>query len=291
LCISSVPIDVDKAALGLSGGADSFLSAMGALILSSLRRPRLRVSGLVEAVAALAIVFAFLNWLWTPAFDEEILGARYTNLAVVGPRVLLASLSAGVILLALFVIASVLFRAVKGENRKLDRWTKGLGLLNLLVVAWFLAIETTVYREACPACFNARCVRECRAFSRVIRRDVRPWNLPTLRELIAADLGTSCRHSKPARMRVQSRIGLCLVSDGGFMWLYDRPVYPPCARAAVRAWLAEDPNLPATFRKRVLEENDRVYWRAFVDRIYDACPDSELPDYLHKAKRSASLLR
>ena len=85
--------------------------------------------------------------------------------------------------------------------------------------------------------------------------------------------------------------GLSLYWDGGFMWLYDRPVYPTRARAAVRAWLAEDPNLPATFRKRVFEENDRAYWRAFVDRIYDACPESELPDYLHKAKRSAYRVR
>lgn len=243
-CISSVPIDVDAAALGSPGGADSLLSAMGVLIMSSLLRPRLRVSWLMEAVAALAIVFAFLYWLWTPAFDEEIVGARYTNLAVVRPRILLASLSAGVFLLALFVIASVLFRTVKGENRKLDRWTKGLGLLNLLVVAWFLAIDTTVYREACPSCFNARYVRECRAFSRVIRRDVRPWDLPTTRELIAADLGTPCRHAKPARMWVQSRIGLCLVSDGGFTWLYDRPVYT-ALRACGRGRVARRRSQPA----------------------------------------------
>ena len=142
---------------------------MGAMIMSSLLRPRLRVSWLMEAVAALAIALAFLNWLWAPAIDAEILGSRVTNLEIVRPRILLAALSAGVVLLALFVIASVLFRAVKGENRKLDRWTKRLGLLNLLVVVWFLAIDTTDYREGCPACFNARYVRECRAFSRVIR--------------------------------------------------------------------------------------------------------------------------
>lgn len=249
----------------------------------------MRVSWLMEAVAAVAIVLAFLNWLQAAVIDKEILGVRYTRLEILRPRELLAAVSAAVILLALFVIVSVLFRAVKGENRKLSRWTRGLGVLNLLIVVWFVSVDESVYREACPVCLNARHVHESRAFSWLIRRDVFRWRLPRIGELIAADLGTPCLHPRPERLRLGARSGLCLWWDGGFMWLYDRPAYPPCARSAVAARLAADPGLPATFRKRVLEEHDRAYLRAFVDRMYSECPDSELPEYLHKSNRASSV--
>jgi hypothetical protein len=259
----------------------------GVLFMSIPQRCRLRVSWLMEAVAALAIAFAFWKWLQTPAFDAELVGASYTNLELLRPRIVLAALSTGVTLLALFVIASVLFRAVKGDNRKLDRWTKGLGLLNLVIVLWFLSIETTSHRETCATCFNVRYVCEWRAFSWVIRRDVRQWNSPTIRELIAADLGMPCWHPKRARRCGWSSSGLCLVKGVCLLTLSDGRVYPPCARSAVCAWLARDPSLPATLRKRVFEENDRAYWRAFFDRIYGECPESEIPERLRSPKRSS----
>src|SRR5262249_34954023 len=98
--ISSVPIDDVDAALKPPGSADSFLSATGALIMRFRARFRMRVSWLMEAVAALAIVFAFLNWLRAPFF-EEYFGMGYTNLTILRPRLLLAAVSATVFLLAL----------------------------------------------------------------------------------------------------------------------------------------------------------------------------------------------
>lgn len=241
----------------------------------------------MEAVAALAVALAFVNWLQAPAFPEEVFGTRYTNLALLRPRILLAAVTAVVTLLSLFVLASILFRAVSGEKRILASWTKGLGLLNLLIVVWFLSVEKSLYRETCLACFNVREIRESRAFCWLLSRQAGSWNWPTLRELVAADLGIPCRHAAPARFRTAYSSGACLVWDGCFMRLYDRPVYPPCARAAIRSWLAADPILPATFHKRVFVENDRAYSRAFFNRLYDECPDSELPDYLQKPNRAS----
>jgi hypothetical protein len=76
--------------------------------------------------------------------------------------------------------------------------------------------------------------------------------------------------------------GLCLLVEDGGIRLgpgYDQRWYPPCARAAVRSWLARDPSFAQTFRKQVLEENDRPYWRSLIFRMYDACPPDQLPDY------------
>ena len=61
--------------------------------------------------------------------------------------------------------------------------------------------------------------------------------------------------------------------------LYDPPWYPPCARAAVRSWLANDPNFAKTFRQRILEEKDRQFWHSLILRMYDSCPADQLPEH------------
>ncbi len=96
-------------------------------------------------------------------------------------------------------------------------------------------------------------------------------------EMIAVDLGIPCSHERAFRSWRQRLSGLCLCVEHGGMRLRDPPWYPPCARAAVRSWLEQDPDFARTFRERVLEGNDRAYLRSLIFRLYDACPGDQLP--------------
>jgi hypothetical protein len=230
--------------------------------MSRLRCPRLRLSKLMEAVAALAVLLAF--WTWRHYY-------RYSTIFDV--------LTALVTVISVFVIATVLSGATENNHRSLDRWSKGLGILNLLIALWFVSVEWDWSFEDCPNCHNSRRIFEYRLFSIVVRREVGEWDHPTMIEMVAADLGIPCSHGRAFRGWHQRLSGLCLCVEHGGMRLYDPPWYPTCAQAAVRSWLAKDPSFAQTFRKRVLEDFDRLYWRSLIFQMYDACPANQLPDH------------
>ena len=101
-----------------------------------------------------------------------------------------------------------------------------------------------------------------------------------MKEWIAADLGIPCAHEKSTRWLKQQWTGLCLHTngtDGSLM--YDRPEYPPCARAALQSRAARDPEFVAAFRERVLDGSDRDFWLNLVDEIYDVCPPEQLSSF------------
>lgn len=231
--------------------------------------PRPRVSSLMEAIAALAILLAFGTWRWrtyyrAPIFDVVV--------------VVVAGIS-------LFVIGCVLSGNADPRRRSLDRWRRRLGILNGLIALWFVSVDWSWFFEECPNCRDRRQVVEYRIGSIVVEREVSGWFYNTAIERVAADLGVSCSHGRAERSLQQRWRGLCLPGGPDPLRLSDSAWYPPCARDAVRSWLRSDPNLAREFRQRVLDDFDRAYWRRLVFRMYDACPASELPR--HPLKRDA----
>lgn len=230
----------------------------------------LRLSRVMEAIAALAVVLAF--WIWWYSY-------RHSYVFDV--------LTAVVTAISVFVIASALSGAAD-RRRALGRWSRGLGILNLLIALWFVAVEWEWSYEDCPHCHDARRVFEYRVFSIVVWRDVEEWRYPTIIEMIAADLGIPCLHERAFRWWRQRLSGLCLCVEHGGMRLHDPPWYPPCARAAVRSWMERDSGFARTFRKRVLEGDDREFLRSLIFRMYDACPGDQLPRYPLRRAGSSS---
>lgn len=219
----------------------------------------LRLSRVMEAIAALAVLLAF--WTWWYSYRHSYVFDAFT---------------AVVTAISVFVIATALSGAAD-RYRTLGRWSRGLGVLNLLIALWFVSVEWEWSFEDCPRCHDSRRVFEYRVFSIVVWRDVEQWSKPTIVEMIAADLGIPCSHEKPLRSWRLRLSGLCLCLENGGMRLGDAPWYPPCARAALRSWREQDPDLARRFRERVLEGNDREYLRSLILRLYDACPEDQLP--------------
>jgi hypothetical protein len=233
--------------------------------MNRLRYPGLRVSRLMEGVAALAVLLAFWTWRLR-SYHTTIVFECFTFLVT-----------------ALYVIAVIVSGATESRHRRLHRWSRLLGVLNILIAFWFVSVEWYWFFEDCPNCHRSRIVGEYRFVSLFLHREeLREY--PTLIEWIAADLGTPCSHTNASRWQKQRWSGLCLiVEDGGCGHLfYDPPWYPPCARNAVLSWLARDPGFAQTFRKRVLEQWDRPYWYSLFHKMYGACPQDRLPSYVRR---------
>jgi len=232
--------------------------------MTRLRLPRFRLSRLMEAVAALAVLLAFWNWSLRSSWRSPGLGCL--TFIVTG--------------ISAVVIATILSGATDILHPRLNRWERIFGIINILIALWFVSIEWYWFFDDCPNCHRSQTVVEYKFVSLVLYRRKGP-EYPTLIECVAADLGTPCSHEKASRWLKQRWSGLCLlVEHGGCGWLYDPPWYPPCARNVVRSWLAKDPAFAHTFRKRVLEQWDRPYWRSLLSQMCDGCPVDQLPSYL-----------
>jgi hypothetical protein len=228
-----------------------------------MNRPSLRLSTVMEAIAALAILLAFWGWRLKSYYRTTII---FDCVTVV------------VTLSSFFIIATLLSGAAEGGRPGLKRWSRRLGILNILIAFWFISVEGCWFFETCPNCHRYRHVFEYRFLSLVLHS--RGRELPTLVEWVAADLGTPCSHEKASRLLKQRWSGLCLLTeDPGDYGLYDPPWYPPCARKAVQSWLAQVPGFAQTFRKRVLEEWDRPYWQSLILKMLDACPPEQHPQH------------
>jgi hypothetical protein len=226
----------------------------------------------MEAVAALAVLMAF--WSWTIPRIHRQPTSFYCLLFFV------TAVSAS-------VIATCLMGFGTSGHPRFAQWRRGLGVVNILVALWFGSVQWICFWESCPGCRRHHFVFETHVFSMVLQHgEGKRW--PTAIEQIAADLGVSCSHEREFRQVQQRWIGLCLLVEDAGMRLSDSSVYPPCACEAVRSWLAQDPGLAATFRRRVLEEGDQDYWKSFLSRMYAACPPEQLPEYLRPLPREAS---
>lgn len=225
--------------------------------------PHFRVVGLIEAITAIAVALAF--WTWYLPWPR-CLPVFYWILVLVTA-------------IAMFVFACAWAGVSVRTHPRLARWNRSLVALNLLLAAWFITVEWYWYIRTCPTCVRRDFIHEYQFCGFMIRREYGK-SYGTLIETIAAEVGVPCRHEKAERVVHQRWSGLCLLLEHGGTYLWDPPVYPPCARGAVQSWVKEDPSFAATFRRRVLEQRDWDYWKSLLNRMYRACPAEELPKYL-----------
>jgi hypothetical protein len=229
-----------------------------------MRLPRIRLSlrTMLALVAVLTLPFAFWGW----RLRTEVPFPAGLDVATIAVTVV----SAG-------VIANILIRASRDTPRLLGPVGWGLLALNIAVAVWFSSVELASVVERCPACGHGTDINESRFFSVTHSRVAREF--PTLRELIARDLGIPCQHEQTTNWMKNRLFGGCLWGENfvGIHRLSDAPWYPPCARDAFRSWAAKDPNFIRNFRERALEGRDPGYMRALVVRMYDACPVDQLP--------------
>jgi hypothetical protein len=131
--------------------------------------------------------------------------------------------------------------------------------------------------EECPACGHGTDINESRFFSVTHSRVAREF--PTVRELIARDLGIPCQHEQTTRWMKNRLFGGCLWGENfvAIHRLSDAPWYSPCARDAVRSWATKDPNYIRNFRDLALERRDTAYMRTLIVRMHDARPVDQLP--------------
>jgi hypothetical protein len=226
------------------------------------RIPRIHLARSMEAIAAVAILMAFCVWRrrgYSPreAFDCVLI-------VVIG--------------FSAMIIASVFFGAGPSNRHGVYRVSRVLGLLNVLIAFWFLSVESCWIYEDCPRCHSSRLIVEYRFLSRRAYRRLEREE-PSLFQLIATDLGVPCSHSDLYRILDQRWRGCCLLVRPAPARIHSDPHYPPCARAAVRSWLADDPDLSQTFERRAFDQDDRHYRGVFMLEMYRACPPDQRPKW------------
>jgi hypothetical protein len=184
-------------------------------------------------------------------------------------------------LVSVFIVTIVL-KGIAGDRARVLRpigW--GLLTMNALVAVWFMSVGWSFIAENCVRCGHGWDVAESRFFSFAPRRQVVREYPRGLIELVAADLGIPCTHERRTRGRREHWLGgcICVVRHIGIFRLSDRLWYPPCAKEAVLAWSAADPNFLRNFQASALDRRDQQYIRDLIFRMYDACPADQLPQY------------
>lgn len=142
-----------------------------------------------------------------------------------------------------------------------------LMLLSAVLLVWFAAVDLTVDSHYCEHCHRHR----IEAAYRLYRWRIRP--LPTnihstMTSDVAADLGVPCQHHEHSFQKLRfwglvypypALSGICCLS-GDVTYEELRP--------AVQEMLSEDPELPKTFRQKVLYEHDSNYTQQFYSEAY-----------------------
>lgn len=142
-----------------------------------------------------------------------------------------------------------------------------------VVLMWLGSVDLLAFFERCDYCGSARVFVQVRLFTHVVLvHELRSYE--TLESRMAADLGTTCPHrfsSWPKRRYLGALIPIDLAYEGQGDWeLTDWTCYEwyeEYGRDRLKELAIKDPELPQTFRQRVLFEHDYEYLRALVRRI------------------------
>ena len=173
----------------------------------------------MEAMAALAVLFAF--WRWRHDYRHPIA----FELVVLSVTVASA-----------FVVGTVVSGATESNHRHLYGLSRVLGVLNVLMTFWFVSVEEYWFFEDCPNCRHSRSFTEYRFLSFVLKR-IEGRDSPTLMQWVAADLGIPCSHNESYLWLKHRWSGLCLLVEDGGLRLSNDLTYPPCAaRRSVPGW-------------------------------------------------------
>jgi hypothetical protein len=141
-------------------------------------------------------------------------------------------------------------------------------ILTGLICLWFSAVDRAHHLAFCP-----RCDKYTASVSyRVYRIPICAWHYEEPNHLpseIAADLGVPCPHPYETQLWVRFW-GLAYVYPGmaGTIRLHGgKPETYEEIRPYVRAMLAENPDLPAEYHRRAIEQSDLRYVSGFLKEI------------------------
>jgi hypothetical protein len=145
----------------------------------------------------------------------------------------------------------------------------GLAVFVAAAVAWFFAVDWSVFEEECPDCGYGKWVEQYRVFGFPVHE--RTKEEPALRQRVAADLGVPCEHPGLVRWHKYRLRGLCYrgppwISGITRLWA-DDSWYDDSARARLRVMAEANPELGPDFERRVLREHDWDYWHKIVEQI------------------------
>jgi hypothetical protein len=216
---------------------------------------RLSTRQIIALIAILALPLAFWTWRFRAHFPFP---TRFDLMPL------------GVSIVAVAQLASLRFG--RSRPRLARSVVGGLWVLNFVVLVWFTSVEWRWIQEDCLRCYHVRWVAETRFFGSERREITREMVRPV--EWVSIELGIRCDHSNISRWLIQRWLGGVLpVEINNFGMISTEAWYSPCKKATIQAWVAEDPNLAATFRAKILDRLDLAYLKTFFTRLHAACPN------------------
>ena len=144
-----------------------------------------------------------------------------------------------------------------------------LSILAGLSLFWFLAVDKSWFVVTCKECFYNRDVIQYRIFTFPVHSKVREHNSTIT--FVAEELGVSCSHENLERRLKYRWWGLLFcyprhsgtTGTGGLEDSYKKQI-----RTNLKELIDIDPNLPETFKQRVLIEHDLEYWKKLSEKLW-----------------------
>ncbi len=165
---------------------------------------------------------------------------------------------------AALTLMALAIRCQRGGKFILLRVAAGMLALGVL---WFVALDWSWFVEDCEYCRSCWDIAQYRVYRIPVCETTIPHQTAIAR--IAEDLGVPCPHKlrRWHRYRLWGLLYCARPAIHGTVRLDDDDGYDERMAEVVRSMARSDPDLPEEYRRRVLLEFDKAYWRRFCQKL------------------------